>query len=138
MQFSKPMPKRLKSEVHNVLTMVWCHFAVSALLSFCCGDPRVGHRMLEGHLWVWALARAESPERAQGEGGISQKDCEAFFWSLPGQEFLLRGGVWGSMLLGLCCLHSQLFAGPEPAVTALTGSCYERRWEAECSCTLIT
>lgn len=44
------------------------------------------------------------------------------------------------VLWSWACIASTntTLANPETAVVALAGSCYERRWEAECSCTLIT
>lgn len=66
--------------------------------------------MLEGHMRFWAVASAESALRGWGEDGLSQGDYEAYFWTLPGWEFLVRGGGWCFTLLGLYCLHSYEFS----------------------------
>ena len=77
--------------------------------SFCCWGERTVDTMLEGHMRVWAVASREGASRGWGEGGLSQGDCDAVFWSLPGWDFLVRGGGQCSMLLGPYCLRSHSF-----------------------------
>lgn len=45
----------------------------------------------------------------RGKVGSLRRTTKLYLWSLPGWEFLLRGGVWCFAVLGLYCLHNHNF-----------------------------